>query len=185
MMVSMATTTTLLTFEEFEQLPDQPGKRELLEGELIELPLADTNHNEIAEEIFLQMNAALREAHARGQALELGKVHHEMGYKLASNAYVQPDVSITHAGQISVKYYGGAPAIAIEVVSPSNTAQALDIKTELYFQFGAREVWEVYPKTRHIVVHVAGSSQAVTVRDVVRTPLLPGFELNVQDVLGV
>jgi len=29
-------TTTLLSFEEFEQLPDEPGKVELLDGELIE-----------------------------------------------------------------------------------------------------------------------------------------------------
>lgn len=185
MMIAMGATTTLLTFEEFEQLPDQPGKRELLKGELIELPPAEFRHNNIGQEIFLRLYAALMAAHARGEALELGAVYHEMGYKLASNAYVQPDVSITHAGQAVEKYLGGAPAIAIEVVSPSNTAEALDSKTELYFQFGAREVWRVYPKTRHVVVHTAGSAQAVTVRDSVRTPLLSGFALNVQDVLDV
>ena len=183
-MVSMATTTTLLTFEEFEQLPDQPGKRELLEGELIELPVAEFKHNEISHGIFLQLHPALVEAHARGEAPELGEVYIEMGYKLAGDAYVQPDVSVTHAGQTVEKYLHGAPAIAIEVVSPSNTAEALDTKTELYFQHGAHEVWRVYPKTRHIVVHIAGSSQAVTHRDSVTTTLLPGFELRVQDVLG-
>lgn len=181
----MATTTTLLTFEEFEQLPDKPGKRELLKGELIELPPAEFRHNNISHRIFRRLDAALMGAHARGEASDLGEVYIEMGYKLASNAYVQPDVSVTHAGQAVEKYLGGAPAIAIEVVSPSNTAEALDSKTELYFQFGAREVWRLYPKTRHVVVHIAGSPQALTVRDSVRTPLLPGFELNVQDVLDV
>jgi len=34
----MGATTTRLTFEEFERLPEQPGKRELLKGELIEVP---------------------------------------------------------------------------------------------------------------------------------------------------
>lgn len=37
----MGAPRTSLSFEEFEQLPDQPGKRELLKGELIELPPAE------------------------------------------------------------------------------------------------------------------------------------------------
>jgi hypothetical protein len=34
----MGAVGTLLTFEQFEQLPDKDGRRELLEGELIEVP---------------------------------------------------------------------------------------------------------------------------------------------------
>ena len=41
-------TPTLLSFEEFEQLPDEPGKLEFLDGELIQLPPAKFNHMEIA-----------------------------------------------------------------------------------------------------------------------------------------
>ena len=55
----MGTTTTLLTFEEFERLPDQPGKRELLEGELIELPPAELIHNRIAHRIWRLLMPAL------------------------------------------------------------------------------------------------------------------------------
>lgn len=40
----MGATTTQLTFEEFEKLPDAPGKRELLDGELIELPPPKRRH---------------------------------------------------------------------------------------------------------------------------------------------
>jgi hypothetical protein len=36
----MGTTTSLLTFEEFERLPDEPGKLELLHGELFHVPPA-------------------------------------------------------------------------------------------------------------------------------------------------
>jgi Uma2 family endonuclease len=50
-MVSMGTVKTLLTFEEFEQLPDQPGKRELVRGELIEMPPAESKHNRRAHRI--------------------------------------------------------------------------------------------------------------------------------------
>src|SRR5262245_48908159 len=102
---------------------------------------------------------ALEAAHARGESAELGEVFHEMGYKLASNAYVQPDVSVTHAAQPEGKYFDLAPAIAIEVVSRRNTARILDKKTELSFRYGAHEVWRIYPNTRRAVVRTGSTSR--------------------------
>ena len=141
-----------MTFAEFERMPERPGKQELLRGELIELPPAELRHNRIAERLADQLKAALQAAHLRGEAADLGFAHHEMGYCLATESWVQPDASVTHAAQPAGKYYEGAPAIAIEVISPSNSAQAMDTKTGLYCEFGAREVWVVYPKTRKVIV---------------------------------
>src|ERR1700678_255783 len=133
----MKTVKTLLTFEEFEQLPDQPGKQELVRGELIELPPADLKHNRASHRIYDHLKPAVREAHARGEALNLGEAFHEMGYLLGAETWLQPDVSVTHAGQPEGKYFEGAPAIAIEVISPSNTPKRVRVKTELYFEGGA------------------------------------------------
>lgn len=185
MMVPMGTTTTaLMTFEEFERLPDQPGKLELVKGELIEMPVAEFKHDAISHWIFKRLDAALEAAHARGEAGELGEVYHEIGYKLAGDGYVKPDVSVTHAGQLVEKHLGGAPAIAVEVVSPSNIAELLDTKIQLYFEFGAREVWLVYPKTKHVVVHLGGTARVVAEDQSVTTPLLPGLELSVREMLA-
>ena len=52
------TTTQLLTFEEFELLPDTLGKRELLEGELIELPIPEFSHSANFHRIFRLVNLA-------------------------------------------------------------------------------------------------------------------------------
>ena len=50
----MSTTTSgLLTFEEFERLPDEPGKLELLEGELIRMPPAKRKHMYTTQRLFL------------------------------------------------------------------------------------------------------------------------------------
>jgi|SRR5215471_3956723 len=179
-----STTTALLTFEEFERLPDQPGKRELLKGELIELPPAEYQHNTKSERIYLRLLKELEAAHSRGEAAQLGSVHHEMGYKLSGDGYVQPDVSITHAGQAAQKYLGGAPAIAIEIISPSNTVEAMDLKTQLYFEHGAREVWRFHPKTRHVTVHEPGKSRDVGEDEPLTTPLLPSLALNIREILG-
>ena len=179
----MGTTRASLTFEEFEQLPDQPGKRELLKGELIELPPAKLRHTRTAYRIEGRLKSALRKAHARGEAADLGEVCHEMGYKLAQDTYVQPGVSITHAGQPEDEYYLGAPAIAIEVISPRNTAEEIKVKTRLYFQYGAREVWRFHPKTREVVVHFPGRSFELSEHDTLTTPLLPGLTLPVREIL--
>jgi Uma2 family endonuclease len=169
-------TTTLLTFEEFERLPYEPGKRELLDGELIEMPPAKYEHNYLAEEIYVLLRDAVVAAHQRGEAADLGKVHHEMGYKLAGAHYVEPDVSITHSTQARGGYLSDSPAIAIEVISESNTALATEKKLVLYFRYGAREVWHVYRDPLHFVIHYGDTSR--TIREgSVTTPLLPGFEL--------
>ncbi|HTH49044.1 MAG TPA: Uma2 family endonuclease [Candidatus Limnocylindria bacterium] len=177
------TETPLLTFEEFERLPDQPGKCELLNGELVQLPPAELLHNRISHWIYKILDAAVTDAHGRGAASELGEVFHEMGYKLSRNAYLQPDVSITHARQAEGKYLGGAPAIAIEIVSPSNLARHLDRKTDLYFEFGAREVWRIYPDTRRAIIHTGCTDQIRTEREAIATPLLPGFTLSLKEIL--
>jgi len=179
-----ATETPLLTFEEFERLPEYAGKQELLKGELIELPPPPTKHARNSIEIFVALRTALSEAHARGEAAELGEVLIETGYHLDRHSWVVPDVSITHPGQREETYLEGAPAIAIEVVSPSNSAQDLDVKTELYFEHGAREVWRFYPKTRHFAIHTGSASQIRVEREAVSTPLLPGFSLTVEQILG-
>jgi Uma2 family endonuclease len=169
-------TTGLLTFEEFERLPDDAYKCELLEGELIQMPPADLEHAEFSQLIFDLLRDALKEAKARGEAAELGKAFHETGYKLPRHNYVQPDVSITHAAQSHAKYLNGAPAIAVEVISESNTARVMGKKLALYFRHGAREVWYVYRDPLYFVVHFADSSR--TIREgSITTALLPGFEL--------
>jgi Uma2 family endonuclease len=146
----MATTGMMLTFEQFERLPDRQGKDELLRGELIELPPPEFIHDQIVKRLFKALDAAVDAAHSCGEALNLGEAYPEMGYRLGTHSWLRPDTSVTHAGQPVEKYIMGSPAIAVEVVSPGNRSKAIKIKTELYFEFGAREVWHVYPRTRKI-----------------------------------
>src|ERR1700685_728880 len=172
----MGTVKTLLTFEEFERLPDQPGKQELVRGELIEMPPADLKHNRRSHRIYDALKPVLGEAHACGDAAELGEVYIEMGYLLSGRSFLQPDVSVTHAGQTEGKYFEGAPAIAIEVISPSNAVKQIEAKTQLYFECGALEVWRFFQKKRQVTIQVRGRAVRVIPEDsVITTPLLPGL----------
>ncbi|HUI79404.1 MAG TPA: Uma2 family endonuclease [Bryobacteraceae bacterium] len=152
----ITTAVKRLTFEEFEQMPDQPGKQELLDGELIELPPAKSRHNRIARRIYHRLQAIVTELHARNEAPQLGEVCLEMGYRLKSHGWLQPDVSIAHAGQQETDYLLESPALAVEVISNEKIADHIDKKIKLYLDNGAFEVWVLYPNQRHMWIYKSG-----------------------------
>jgi len=47
----------------------------------------------------------------------------------------------------------GAPELCIEVLSPGDRMQQVEAKADLYFQYGAREVWIFDPANRSVQVH--------------------------------
>jgi Uma2 family endonuclease len=170
-------TTTLLSFEEFEQLPDEPGKVELLDGELIQLPPAKRKHMDVARRIHLLLVRAVAKAET---SANLGEVYFETGYKFSSRAWLQPDLSIPYRDQPEGDYFESAPALAVEVISESNTAEQMERKVNLYLINGSSEVWLVYPKTRCVWVYREGHAEQV--KSLLRSSLLPGLELDLSQL---
>jgi Uma2 family endonuclease len=144
-----------MTFTEFEKLPEAVGKRELLNGELVELPPAKNRHGDVAQRFF-ELLLAIPSWPAAG----LGKVHHEWGYRIG-DGWLQPDVSIAKKNQQADEYYLGSPALAIEVISNEKTADKVDRKIALYFQDGAEQVWVVYPESRRMWVYFSDGTAEV------------------------
>jgi|SRR5580700_5064476 Uma2 family endonuclease len=141
----MATTSNVVTFAAFEQLPDGDGfHRELIEGELQILPPAKSRHNLVAKRAFKLLLAI--EDRADGQALM------EAGYKLGNDpsTWIQPDVSFLKNERVRATigdgYFLGAPELAIEVVSPSESARDLHRKVSLMLKAGSLAVWLIYPE---------------------------------------
>ena len=76
----------------------------------------------------------------------------------------------------------GAPDLAIEVLSPSDTVTAMRRKVKQYFAAGSRAVWLVYPESREIEIRntAAGPSRVLSENDTLEAPeLLPGFSAKV------
>ena len=176
----MATTgTTLLTWAEFEKLPDGDGfHREIIQGELQILPPPKLIHSRVAKRTL----RALLPLEDQG----LGEVLAEAGFKLSADpaTWVQPDVSFVKAGRaLSADedgYHLGAPDLAIEIVSPSETAADLARKVELLLAAGAFAVWVVYPKTRKVHVHLPDGTSSRAMRGTLALPqLAPGWQFSV------
>jgi len=169
--------TTVLSFAEFEQLPTEPGKLELLDGELIRMPAAKLIHLEIVHQLWALLRVAMD---AAGPSTQLGTLYMEAGYKISTQAWLQPDISIAHANQPRAEYLEQAPALAVEVISEANTAEAMDRKVKTYLAHGCIEVWVVYPKTRCVWVFQEGHAEEF--RRVLRCTLVDGLQIDLDGV---
>jgi Uma2 family endonuclease len=118
----------------------------------------------------------------------LGRVVMEMIFPidLAKDLERRPDVAfISHARWPfhrrvpNVAVWDMIPDLAIEVVSPANTANGVQEKVDEYFRAGVHQVWVVYPGQQTVYVY-----QSPTQIEVLRLggeldggELLPGFRL--------
>jgi Uma2 family endonuclease len=81
---------------------------------------------------------------------------------------------------------GLAPDLAVEVLSPGNTAQEMDRKLRDYFASGVQRVWYVAPVSRTVEIF-ATVDQVVLLHEDQRLtaePVLPGFALPLRDLFA-
>ena len=156
----MATTTTkLMTFAEFEQLPKPPEglRQELRHGKLFQLPPAKWNHFLLQD----RLRALLQNA-----AADTGRVATEFGFRpTQENGYLIADVAVASVERWKSAdprgYFRGAPEIVIEVLSPSNTATEMLDKEKLCLENGCQEFWIVDP-TLQLVKVSTPAGRAIT-----------------------
>lgn len=80
-----------------------------------------------------------------------------------------------------------APALAVEVLSPSNTAAEMAIKLREYFDNGVKVVWMLDPPTQTVRVHDAADRFRHLNRDDTLDggDLLPGLSVRVGELFAV
>jgi len=178
-----ATSTPSMTWEAFEQLPDGDGfHREILEGELQILPPVKSRHSRIQRKVF----KALEPLDDRG----LGEVYLEAGYKLSEDpaTWIQPDASFLRSDRVHATapdgYFIGGPDLAVEIVSPSESAKELERKIRLLLAAGGKAVWVVYPDPRTVYVYLPdGTSFTRGIGDKLSAPSIAAdFELPVAQI---
>jgi Uma2 family endonuclease len=117
------TATTLTSFEEFERLEFGADEVELLKGVVIRMPPRFNDHMEVCEDLFKRLDSAVDRLRASNPGLRPGKFHSGRGYRFLTDppSWLRPDVSLTHPDQPIDSFHLGAPLIAFEVVSASET----------------------------------------------------------------
>ncbi len=178
-------TATLMTVEEFAALPANGQMHELVEGELLTMPPPRFLHTKIVTLIFRSLVRFLD-----GRAI--GEAFAEAGFVLSEDPPTvrQPDLAVLAARRLSSApnegYPSGAPDVAIEVLSRSDSADDLHLKIRQYLGAGAKAVIVVSPRAREAWVHrpeVAPESlesgQSLELPDI-----LPGWSLPVAEVVA-
>ena len=121
---------------------------------------------------------------------DLGVVVGEAGFVLER----EPDtVRVPDAAFVSVEraasypgdgFFEGAPDLAVEVLSPSNTPAAVAEKTREYLAAGVRQIWNVDPRNQAVSIHSPGAEPRVLgVGDRLEGgDVLPGFAIPVRSL---
>ncbi|HML15871.1 MAG TPA: Uma2 family endonuclease [Bryobacteraceae bacterium] len=145
----MATTSALMTVEQYSALPeDKPGRYELHHGVPVFMPPPKHGHALVQHRLIKCLESV-----AAGR----GVVWPEFAFRplaeyecwIADVAYLsQPRFDAIAADD----YLRGAPELVIEVLSPSNTAEEMNEREAICLENGCLEFWIVDPKRKTVKV---------------------------------
>ena len=170
-----------MTSAEFLARPDefdQSGNRikeELIGGEIVQMAHTSKRHdvtkNWIGRILFRYLDAN------PGQGLT---ALIEAAFVVTEGDTFAPDVAVFRTERLAEegRLIKGAPEIAIEVVSPTDTIGGIRRKIKLYLSNGASSVWIFYEEGS-IAVHTATGVRELSGDQLLEDPLLPGFSVPV------
>lgn len=180
-------TTTLMTADEFLLMPTDNQRHELIQGEVRSMPPAGGRHGQIGMEVAIPLGVAVKEQ-------RLGVVFlAETGFRIARDPDTvrTPDVSFLRAERWAAierpqAFIEGPPDLAVEIVSPSDSAEEVHEKALSWLDAGVRLLWVVHPHGRTVTVYtpdrtarVLGNDDTLDGGDVV-----PGFLLLIQSIFA-
>jgi Uma2 family endonuclease len=131
-----------LTYDDYVKFPDDGQRHELIDGVHYVSPQPVTKHQRASLRLAVSL-ANYLDAHQIGEVL-----YAPTGVILSNFDCVEPDLLVVlndQAGIITEKHISGAPAIVIEILSPSTGRRDKGLKRSLYERFGVREYWLVDP----------------------------------------
>lgn len=175
-----------LTYRDFVHFPDDGRRHELIDGKHVVTPSPAIRH----ERLYMRLVQAL---------LDYLKVQ-PVGELFGSRAdcvmslfdVVVPDLLLITSDQAEIvtkKNVKGAPALVVEINSPSTRRRDRRLKRDLYAKAGVREYWMIDPdactitafrRTREGEFPVVATLRGSTA-DRLTTPLLPDFSLPLSD----
>ena len=165
----MATTSALMTVEQYSALPEPEGGRyELRHGVPVKVSFPKPEHWEIQQRL-----ADLLKPLAAGR----GPVGTEMAFRpLPEYEVWSADVAFVTQSRYdrrpSGDYLHRSPELVIEVLSPSNTADEMNDREAICLENGCLEFWVVDPKRktvkvstpdRHTITYIEGEKIPLTI----------------------
>ena len=181
----MSIVSQTVTAEELLQLPRGKMRYELVKGELLAMSPSGSEHGAVTFHFSTLIGQFVA---ATGAGLAFGA---ETGFLIQRNPDTvrAPDIAFIRRERIPVGglpqgYWPGAPDLAVEVISPGDTAREVEEKANVWLRAGCLTVWIVDPRSKSITVYVAGGTVTTLAADAILDggDILPGFQCPVADV---
>lgn len=179
-----------LTAAEFLLWPDDGKRHELIDGVHYVTPSPKFSHQEIVGRLHLAIGNFLATRRRLGRIILA-----RFDVVLSDYDVVEPDLLFLAGDQQSILTEAnvqGAPALVVEVLSPSTRRRDEGIKRRLFDQKGVREYWLVDPKNCRVSVcrraedgsFPVVSTLSAAADEHLHTNLLPGFELSISELFA-
>lgn len=171
---------------------DSDKNFEVIDGELVEMSPVGAVHHIIAGNIYLILALFIR-THALGWVFMDGLIYLLDSEGKRLRGALVPDVSFIRKGAVPKDWdmkrpLPGAPALAVEVLSPDDDPDKLLKRVRKYLQFGSEQVWVVYPDAQEVhqyrrgadTIRVYTGADAMEVDD-----LFPGLTLTLNEIFAM
>lgn len=158
---------------------------ESVDGQIVELPPMSTYAGILASRLHGRLDAYVEGKQSGHAVMEI-----LFGLNPAKRLWRRPDVAYVsearwprHRPFPNTDPWPVVPDLAVEVVSPSDLAEAVRLKIIEYFRYGVTQVWVVWPQARCVDVYESPTTPRVhTAEDTLEGgSLLPGFSLPLRE----
>jgi Uma2 family endonuclease len=133
----------------WELLPEDGNRYEVIDGVLYMTTAPSSYHQYITKQIARVLLSQIDDAGV-GETLWA-----PIGVIMPGCEPVQPDLVVVRAADRNIfqdRRIRGVPALIIEILSPSNSDQDLDVKRKAYAAAGLAEYWIVRPEERDLLL---------------------------------
>lgn len=181
---------TRLTYEDFLRFPDDGLRHELIDGVHYVTASPAWRHQELLGRLYLAIGNHLAAHPGIGHV-----VLSPFDTVFSQWDVVEPDLIFVATNQMEIVTEAniqGAPALVVEILSPSTRKRDLGIKQQLFDRGGVREYWVVDPIAKDVAVYRRGPDGGLPKvlqlgtddNATLSSPLLPGFELSVEQLFA-
>lgn len=184
--MATALTSNHWSDEQLLSLPDYEGKVELVDGRLVMMAPAGSEHGDIGAFIIYRL---MQHVIPR----KLGRVFNsETGYRLQSGNLRAPDVSFVAAvrlkgmNRLPRGFLKGSPDLAVEILSPNDSVGATDERLEELFENDTRLAWLINPSQKTVAIYRNGRLiNELHIGDAIDgEDILPGFSLPLSEIFA-
>ncbi len=175
----------VLTDAEFMALNRDGHRYEIVNGELIDMGNSGAKHGYVCSVLMILLGGYVH-------IQKLGAMFDSStAFKMKSGNKRSPDVSfmakerLQGLDELPDGFLEGAPDLAVEILSPSNTVEEIHNKLVEYFDNGSRLVWVINPKEKYVLVYRSSEEPDRLLKSIDSLDgeeIVPGFSLPIGDL---